>query len=250
MEQKNKRAFSYEENDEIAYGKLPEAPWTFCPGRTGATLVYQLIGGNGRSNQTHDLMYSENNFKKRGHKLIVNYRDIRDMIVSRWRTEVLSTEGRHEWYYSSKMNVHDVDIVREQKGFIHDLKHLSEIVFNWDTDTYIPLRYEVWNKDYNHIFDVAKKACEGYIGKHTGVLVGFDVPEGRRKELIDKYSRDNNYTVQAFFTNFTEWDEDRMIHGHHINKETTDWREKMDEDAKIYCNRKFGKLIKAMGYKL
>jgi hypothetical protein len=24
----------------------------------------------------------------------------------------------------------------------------------------------------------------------------------------------------------------------------------MDEDAKIYCNRKFGKLIKAMGYKL
>jgi len=242
--------FKNKGSDEASHNNLPEAPWTFCPGRTGATLVFQLIGGNGRGRQTHDLMYGENNFLKKGHKLIVTYRDIRDIIVSRWRTEILSTEGRHGWYYSTKMTVHDVNLVRAQGGFIRDLEGLSEVVFNWDKDTYIPLRYEIWNKNYNHIFDVAKKACEGYVGKHSKKLIGFDISIGRREELIAKYSRDNNYTNQLFYEDFTKWSSDRMIHGHHINKETTDWREKMTEDAKKHCNLKFGKLIKAMGYKV
>jgi len=237
-------------NPEQAHNNLPEAPWTFCPGRTGATLIFQLIGGNGRSSQTHDLMYGENNFLKRGHKLIVNYRDIRDIIVSRWRTHDLSIEGRHDWYYSKKMTVHDVNLVRAQDGFIRDLEGLSEVVYNWDTDTYIPLRYEIWNKDYNHIFDVAKKACEGYVGKHSKILIGFDIPIGKRQELSAKYSRDSNFKMQSVYKDFTEWGGDRMIHGHHINKETTDWREKMTEDAQKHCKRLFGKLIKAMGYKV
>jgi hypothetical protein len=160
--------------------------------RSGSTLVWQIVSEvTGLTiEQTHPLYVRENGWNLRGTKLIITYRDPRDLATSLYRVR-LSRGGP---------GVGGEDGL---KCVIHRAKLYFDAARTFRGEGHLFLRYEDFVDDRSVVFAGIKE------------LTGIDVAPDERARIVEKFSLEANRARAARLPDFNVIDKNG-IHGDHI----------------------------------
>lgn len=189
----------------------------FSPGRSGSTLVWNLLRELGcNPMKTHMLHYSANT------KIVSTIRDPRDMLKSR----LLITE--------KEINKNLID--QEIKLMIqYGLGTLADIFMKPNV---LLLQYERFFNDYNYIFDSLEQFLQ------------LEINETKRKELIEKYDRTQMKKISQNYKHFSKYDKHTHIHGNHISNSygPGGWEDIIPKEYHTYINDTLKKYIVLFQY--
>lgn len=198
----------------------------YSVGRSGSTLIRQVVEElfpNADVLSSHDTVNEDT-------KLIIVYRDFRDVLVSHWRV--------HE----------DIDLDMLKNGYKapeYELdKYINTILKRIETglnvlakrSNVLLLKYELFYNNFNYIFDK--------IEKHFDV----NITEENREQIEKKYNIQSNKKRQQKFSSFKDWD-DKGIHGLHIYKgEINSWENIVHDSYKDKMNKIMYPHLEKWGY--
>jgi hypothetical protein len=179
-------------------------PAMFGVSRSGGTFIYNIVdeiyGGTVKPQSHH--------FFETNKKVIATYRDFRDSMISWWRMEV----GKFDELSDSK-SISKQQLVRysvRMKGRIRELQKMKN---HYDDKQILFLKYEDFFNNFEFIFSELEQFLE------------IKISDSMRKTIVSKYNLESQKKESKKFKDFTEYDNKRHIHGHHIlNGQPSTWK--------------------------
>lgn len=163
---------------------------------SGSTMMYQVLATlfpSIRITKTHDFI------KEANAKIVVTYRDFRDVAVSLARV----VRSQKKQPYQDKITR------KELESSIKTILQRIDVLDNYNTvalasKKVILMRYELFLKNYKYIFQQLSDFFEIKIDKATQLKV------------IETTSIENNLKISSKFPDFSYYDLESRIHGDHI----------------------------------
>lgn len=155
----------------------------FGPGRTGTTLIWQILNYIfGNVEKSHNFINNKNGYN------VVTYRDFRDSFLSVMRV------------YKYDLNVeniknHFVNGYKNQLDFLMEYKKRNNSIF---------LRYEIFYNNYDYIYDEIEK------------YFNIKLSEKEKVDITSYVSLEKNRNRSNKFETFNNYDPNTLIHGYHI----------------------------------
>ena len=201
--------------------------------RSGSTLVYQILCDLFPNRK----VVKQHHFPKIPHldfPVVSTYRDPRDILVSTWRTFILSRNGKSIRNIMTKKDIDDT------------VKFLDPYIINFNkgkerfSESVLWLKYEDFYKDTDVIFNAMEK------------YFSTTIPNKKRENIKANCSIDKNRKRSKSFKNFVEYDYLKTeIHGDHIFKgEIGGWKAVVPDDLHDMVNDKFKNDLKLWGYEM
>ena len=156
-------------------------------------------------------------------------RDIRDVIVSRIRT---NSDLASNSIITPEQLFKELD---NQSELQRQLKHFSRFIDNYNP---ILVRYENVDNNINHIFDLVEENLNVVINEET------------KKIINKKHCKEAVMERQHKLKNFSEWEHHYMVHGHHISKNKTDWKNLIPKELHKEMNPILDPYLKKLGYEI
>lgn len=201
----------------------------YSTGRCGTTLVSQILSGlpNITVRPSHTLV---RNIRRR--KMIVPYRDFRDVLVSQWR--VKNDISKEEIDSGRRMTSSELE---EMLVFMEEQIRIMEKNVRSNPHCLL-LKYEQFYNDFEFLYD----RIESYLGQSYSVDL--------REHLSTKFSLKANESRASQMDSFEKWD-DNGIHGHHIltGKEKT-WMGLIAPSDYQTLNNGLAKSLEDWGYSI
>ncbi len=162
----------------------------FGPGRTGSTLVYNILKDLGFSIVKQHQLLSHTKPDKT-HKFISCIRDLRDVLASRARIYKIK--------YSDK-TIHSI-ITQMKRIGLDDL-----IKFVEQKKPILVLKYELFWNNYDYIFDELER------------FLDITIDKNKREMIKNKRNVDAMKKIASNFKSFKQYDIHTNIHGDHISQ--------------------------------
>jgi len=195
--------------------------------RSGSTLVYQILCK----------LFPEKEIIKQHHfpkgiryPIVSTYRDPRDILVSAWRTFILSKNRK---LIKDRMAEEDVLLTLAfLKAPINDFN------VGWGDNNILWLKYEDFYKDTNVVFEAIEKYFQ------------IEISDGERRSISDEYTINKNKERAKAFKHFGEYDYlGTEIHGDHIFKGAVGgWKEVIPADLHNIVNERLKNVLELWGY--
>jgi len=185
-------------------------------GRSGTTVMTQIVDMINGINTTNRGKVHSN--KVNSSHVIITVRDFRDIVVSRWRTD-LSHNNRHHIYNMRKMVKEEIDEILFPEGSMRSqMKDINSI----KSEHLLILHYERFFRDFAWLF----KQLESFL----------DIYIGNRSEIIRTCNIDANLEITKTQKHFGDFDQKTHYHGDHISpqKGRSVWREKIPAELHGY----------------
>lgn len=169
--------------------------------RSGTTVVWQVLSKLiERAWKTHDYIpYEENR------PAIITYRDPRDVIISRWRTE---------WNKNPKTDIiTDRDLMIWTNSYKSDMENIRMYGAKYPNDKILFLCYEDYFSNTTYILDKLQEFFD------------IKIPLDMREMINNDTSVENNKKLQSTLNGFSEADFATGLHGNHIHNGTpSNWK--------------------------
>ena len=200
-------------------------------GRSGSTMISQILKN----------LFSKDYIVRCGHenypvtpqdKLVITYRDFRDVMFSFWR--VYQDIPFEELDKGRQMTIKEVEkytclVAGMANGILRKTreKHSNPLL----------IKYEDFVNNYEYIFSKLEKHFE------------INIPQEKREELINRFGKKANKTKSAHLKSFKKVTKD-LVHGLHVYKgEVGIWKKYVPKEKHKYVNDKLSRALREWGYK-
>jgi len=209
-------------------------------GRSGTTLLYQVLNEISRNFCKHPLQLStatnahSGEHLKGNNKKIIAVRDFRDIVASRWRIN-LSIQNKHNEVNLRQMTKNELDEELFSSAMRKQMASMNEIKDKYKDDTLLILHYEKFFDNFDWFFQQLEEFLEITIDDKVG--------------LAKKCSIDNNLKKIENLTNFNNHG-DNHFHGDHISPDRgkSVWKKYIPEEFHNYITEELSDDLKKWGY--
>jgi hypothetical protein len=205
----------------------------YTVGRSGSTFISQILKevlGKDHVWAGHEPITFP--FTK-GEKLVITYRDFRDVAASYWR---VNNDIQNHALNSGKVKMSANDVAKYSK-MVADLVHRHMDPTHKAHPDALLMKYEdFFPANYDYIFS--------RIEKHFNIKLSAE----RRDEVAKKYNLAINKQRAAKFSSFKKFDKE-YVHGLHIYKGNVGtWKELVPQQHHHVMNRNLAQSLKKWGY--
>lgn len=198
-------------------------------GRSGTTYLKQILTYLNNIelqfalNSHHDYVEKSNGY------ILIPCRDLRDIMVSRWRI-ILSEENRYNEVEERLMTKEEIDRELEDNStMIHQFRGIISTINNWGENAIL--------LDYHKFLNNPK-----YILSKISNIVGKDLEY--YVEELEEFSFSKNKKISEKYNNFLTWG-GVGIHGHHCYKgEVGGWKKYIPNEYHDYVYNKLLLILK------
>lgn len=156
------------------------------------------------------------------------YRDLREIILSRWRTMVLDTD-----VITKKMTINDYYPI---KKVVEKEISVMETFYNLENSHFIKYEDAIID-DYKHIFDFIEKIFNIKIGYELRADINYNFSIETVQSIVDQYKMDS----------FKKFDKTTHFHAKHIAK-TSGYKNYMRPELVKFIERKYKTHLVKYGY--
>ena len=215
--------------------------------RSGSTMLYQVLWN--LFPYPTQIIKQHHFLKEMNDPVVATYRDFRDILVSTWRTFIISKQTqRVEQFQLSESKYSSLEIDRPiTEEEIHETYELLKPYLKalnkgrdlfWKSSNVLWMKYEIFHDNFDFVFNSFEE------------FFGMSIEKDKRDRISDGCSLARNKERASCFEHFGQYDAELEIHGDHINKgEVGGWKDIVPAELHEDVNSLFENDLKIWGYK-